>query len=267
MAGADVLEGLAAVEAVRARGQVEAGVGVLEAADGADLHAADGVDGLHEAGEVDLHVVVDLHLGHLLDRPHGQLRPALRVGGVQLDRVRAVLLAGGAVGVRRHHRVAVPGQADHADPGAVRREVEQHQGVGAVAGLAAEPVRLALLLGDGVAAVGPGEQDVQAAPGLGPVLHVLERVDPLDAAVQPRHHRVPDPGGGEHRDGQGGHHAHRPAGPAAVAPPPGRDGPPTGGGTEGAGSGAGRRGHGGHLRVAGTGGGKEEAGAQHGKQI
>src|SRR5690606_19612061 len=77
--GPDVLQGLAAVQGVPAGGEVEPGVGVLEALVGADLHTADDIDGLHEAGEVQLQVVVDLHPGHLLDRAHGQLRTALGV--------------------------------------------------------------------------------------------------------------------------------------------------------------------------------------------
>ena len=48
------------------------------------LTAADGVDDVHEAGEPDLHVVVDAQAGDGLDGPHEQPGPADRVGGVEL---------------------------------------------------------------------------------------------------------------------------------------------------------------------------------------
>ena len=76
---------------VQARARV---VQVLLRADG---DAADRVDGVDEAAEADLDVVVDVDSGVLLDRLHQQPRTAVGEGSVDL---------GGAVARDRHQRVA-----------------------------------------------------------------------------------------------------------------------------------------------------------------
>lgn len=145
MARTHVLQGLATAEAVAAGQQVEAGVAVPHGLGRADLHAAHRVDRLHEAGEVDLQVVVDLHPGHVLHGPHGQVGPTLRVRRVQPHGMGLVGLARDEVPVGGHLGVAVAGQADHTGALLVRRQVHEHDRVRAVAGRAAQPV-LALLL-------------------------------------------------------------------------------------------------------------------------
>lgn len=199
-----------------ARGEVETGVRVLQRPGRADLHPAQGVHRLHEAGEVDLQVVVDLDARQLFDGPHGQTGPALGVGGVQLQRVGGVRLAGVAVLVLGDLGVAVAGQRDDARALLVRRQMHQHDGVGAVARRTAQPVLLLLLRGDPVAAVGAHQQQIHAVAGPGPVLHVLERVDPVDPGLQAGHHRVADPTGPEHQHGDAGHQSHAPAGPLVL---------------------------------------------------
>lgn len=207
MPGADVLEGLPAVERRLPGGQIEAAVAVLQRPYGADVHPADGVHAAHEAGEVDLQVVVDVHTRHVLDGADRQPRPALGVRRVQLDGVpgprppgRGVLV-GGDLGVR------VARQADDAGVVPPGGQVHQHQGVGAVTGRAAQVV-LPLLRGrDLVPAVGADDEEVQpvAAGGPVPLLHPLERVDPSDTVLHAGDHGVPDAARGhqQHRDGGG----------------------------------------------------------------
>ncbi len=194
-----------------AGGQIQPRVRVLHRPSRADLDPADRVHRLHEAGEVDLQIVVDLDLGHVLDGPHGQGRPTLRVRRVQLHRVALVAFARGAVGVGGHLGVTVAGEADHARPPPVGRQMDQHDRVGAVAGRAAQPVLLLLLLGDRVPAVGADEQQVRAVAPLRTVLHVLERIDPADPVLQAAHQSVADPARPQHQHRETDGHPHAPA--------------------------------------------------------
>ena len=103
-----------------------------------DVDAADRVDGAGEAGEVDVHQVVDLEPGELLDGLQRQLRAAVRVGGVELVGPDA-----GDVDLE------VARQGEQGDRVAVRVEPEQHRRVGE-AELAADLL---------VALVGADDQD------------------------------------------------------------------------------------------------------------
>jgi hypothetical protein len=70
-------EGLVAGEQVRAGGELEVALLVIDRGGQADVHAAEGVDHGLEAEEVDHDVVVDEHAGQLLDRLDRAARAAL----------------------------------------------------------------------------------------------------------------------------------------------------------------------------------------------
>src|SRR5690606_5807395 len=67
---------LRAVEVHAAGVDVQPGPGVAQRLLDVEGHPADRVDGVDEAGEVHLHVVVDGDAGELLDRVHQALRAA-----------------------------------------------------------------------------------------------------------------------------------------------------------------------------------------------
>ena len=75
---------LLAVQGLLARLEVGAGLLVLEGLRDVDLHAADRVHDVGEAGEADLGVVVDAQAGVVLDGADQQLGAVLRVRRVQL---------------------------------------------------------------------------------------------------------------------------------------------------------------------------------------
>ncbi len=263
MAGADVLERLAAAQEVLSRGQVQPGETVPERARGADLHPADRIHAVHEAGEVDLQIVVDMHPRHVLDGPYGQIGAALGIGRVQLDGVAGVAPAGDRVLVGGDLGVGVAGQADDAGAVPLGRQMHQHQGVGAVTGDPAQVVGALLLLGDLVPSVGADDQEVQPAAAAGPLLgrHVLEGVHPPDPGLHPGDHGVPEPARGQqHSRG----HRTDPQPPAGTrrAPAPRRPGGPARRG----GLGAGRGVHRGHLR-GGTGGESGAGRSKHRKPV
>ncbi len=223
VAGAYVLQGPAAVEGAGAGRQVEPGVGVPERPHGAHLDAADRVDGLHEAGEVDLHVVIDVDAGEALDGAYGQRGAALGVGGVELLRVGRAHPAG-LVRALGDLGVGVPRQSDDGGALAVGGEVHEHHRVGAVAGGAAQAVAPALVLADLVPAVGADEQDVHAASEVRPVGQPAEGVHPTDAAGEAGDHRVPDAARAQHghRGSRGQPHPPARAAAGRGVPVPGR---------------------------------------------
>ena len=129
---------------------------VLDGLGETDLHAADGVDHVLEAVEVEHHVVVDAHVGELLELLDRASRPSdgecfvpHHVGGAG-DGLAVLADAVGPVDE------AVARDADAVREGAVGGEVEHDRGVGAlaVAGEAVDVVALA------VASVRPHDQQV-----------------------------------------------------------------------------------------------------------
>ena len=146
LTGAHVLQrGVAVDDLPSGVGQHGAQLVVLQRRGAAHLDAAERVDHLGEAGEVDRHEPVDGQTGQLLDHLHQTLRAADGVGGVQLglgvDLVGSVALGvlvvsgpyspvSGFHGSHLHRRdgqVAREGHGDNAF--AVGRDVHQHDGV------------------------------------------------------------------------------------------------------------------------------------------
>ena len=81
---------------------MSAGLVVVDLHGHVHFHAAQGIDDILEAVEVDLGVVGDGHAGHLGDRLDGERRAADGVGGVQLLQAVALDLDL-SVAVHRHH--------------------------------------------------------------------------------------------------------------------------------------------------------------------
>nr|WP_059007261.1 hypothetical protein [Streptomyces specialis] len=204
MPGADVRQGLGAVQPAGAGRQVETGVLVAQRDRGAQLHAAHLVHRAHEAGEADLQVVVDADAGHVLDGAHHERRTAVRERRVELVGVRRVVGAGDGEGVLGEFGVGVAGQADDGRPVARRGQVEQQDGVGAVARGVAEVVALAFLGGEALARVGADQQDGETFSALGPVGQAGERIDSLDAVLGRVDHHVAHPAGRQDQSGDDG---------------------------------------------------------------
>ena len=152
----------------------------------ADIHAAESVDHFRGVAEVHLRIVVDLHVGQLLDRPHQQGRAAGRERALELHR-------------------SFPGHLDH-DPRRYRHhgarvlpgvDVQQHD----------EPAELSLRHGGrptGAPESGASDQDRLADTGW----RQPPDIDPRHAADQVVHDQEAGRGGGadQHQDSQAGQH-------------------------------------------------------------
>ena len=153
LAAPNVTQRHLAVSNLAAGLNVEAGERVIDGVLGADLHTVNGVGHVGEATQADLHVVVDVHAGGLLNGFHQQLRTAEGEGGVDLAHV----VAGDVdVGVARDgHQDALPTTV---------RDVHQHDGVGALRAQVASGFELLLLAGRHAGAgVGADQQPVGSA--------------------------------------------------------------------------------------------------------
>jgi len=155
--------------------------GSFRALDGINLHAADGADHVGQAAEADAHVVVDGQPGHVLHGLHQQLRPAERVGRVEL----VVAVPGDRyVGVARYRHDCGRGVRPQ------RRHVNQEDRVGPpVSEVAAGGQVLLLLGGEVLPAVRADQQPVATPPGGRPTgivrqhrLTVQRRLPPQCAA-------------------------------------------------------------------------------------
>ena len=174
VAGTHVTQRSRAVHFLAAGLDIQARHRVVDGFLGAQGDATDGVHDPGEAGEPELHVVVDAHAGVLLDGLLQQLRAPVGEGGVDL--VHAV--AGDLhVGVAR--------DGDHRRLAADRRDVDDDDGVRALPALGEVTggVAFAVLVGQSLAGVRADEQPVRAlrVPGGG----VGERVDPVEAGIDP----------------------------------------------------------------------------------
>jgi len=142
------------VHLVAAGGHVQVGVAVVQAAAAAvaEGDAAEGVDHLQEAGEVDLGVVVDGQPGRLPNGPDQEAGAAEGEGGVDLG---GAAVDGGP---------QVPRQRQHHRPVPVGAEVQDHDGVGAPAGHLHGLDAAELAAAQAVAGVGADQQDVHGLP-------------------------------------------------------------------------------------------------------
>ncbi len=212
VAGANELPRLLAVEhlALGCR-HVQTGVAVANGSVEPHRHAADGIDELLEALEVDLDVVVDRDVEVVLDGVDQRLH-AVRMGGVD-----ALRLAGAG-----DRDVQVAREGEHVGLLLLRVDPQHHDRVGALAsGVAQEVPGVGVGRVDALAAVRAHQQEVGRFTRLGPLeVDVGHTVDlPVPDPEVPRHARGADAGHHDHAADDD----HDPLSPGAV-PRAGRGG-------------------------------------------
>ena len=169
-----------AVDVVLAGGDVQPGTRVVDGSRDANVDAADIIDHLHDAGEFHLDEVIEMDPGDLLDRFPQARRAAVGERLVDLHDRRGVVdlarqAAGGRAAILRDHRV--PRDVQHGRLMAARRDVDDHDGVGAAAALRADVQHELLMPAQPDAAVGAEDQDVQRVVVLGrPVAEAGDRI-------------------------------------------------------------------------------------------
>ena len=148
-ATANVAQGIAAVESLTARRQVDSGERVIDRFRQTHLDTPECVDDCAEPGEPDFCIVIESHAGRSLDCLRQQLRPPFGEGRVDLV---------GAVARNVHIGVAGDGHHGRRLTGTDTRDVHQQDRVGAAVPEIAAGGQLSLLLWTQVAAaVGPDQ--------------------------------------------------------------------------------------------------------------
>jgi hypothetical protein len=170
--------------------------------------------------------MVDAHARRALDRRHGQLRAAPRVGRVQLVATFPDVAAVGRL-VGRDRHVGVARQADDSDGAVLWRDVQHQHRVcppARGAGHRAQVQPLQVGVGHALARVRSNEQECRGTVGAGrrPVGQPRERIDPRDLLCRPLQHGVAGRGDSQHDQcccgGHGEHESARYPGQQAGAP-------------------------------------------------